>query len=241
MTLPRAALFDFDDTIAESFRPPARSMLEKLERLMARVPIAVISAAGLGRYERDLFPFLEASPHVRNFYALPNSSAQAYVWRDGWHEEYSLGLTQDDRRRIREAIQKSVENPDPRGRIIDREVQVAYASIGFDAPLEEKKAWDPLKTKRGVMRGKLAGLLPDCEVLIGGMTTIDITKKNVNKAYGVRWLSERLGIPASEMLYVGDAFYEGGNDAVVIPTGIRTRAISGPAETESVIDELLAQ
>ena len=40
------------------------------------------------------------------------------------------------------------------------------------------------------------------------------------------------------MLYVGDALYPGGNDAAVIPTGIRTISTSGPVETESIIDDL---
>ena len=74
---------------------------------------------------------------------------------------------------------------------------------------------------------------------MGGMTTVDITHKGINKAYGVRWLSEKLGIPAGEMLYVGDALFEGGNDIVVIPTGIQTRSVSGPPETLAVIEELL--
>jgi hypothetical protein len=82
--------------------------------------------------------------------------------------------------------------------------------------------------------------LPECEVLLGGATTIDITKRGVDKSYGVTWLSKHLNIPTLEMLYVGDALYEGGNDHVVIKTGIQTRAVSGPPETVQVLDELLA-
>lgn len=241
MTLPRAALFDLDDTLAESFQPPSASIIEKLERLMALVPVAIISAASFGRFERDFLTILETSPHVKNLYLLPNSSAEAYTWQDGWNQEYSLALSEDERRHIRDALEKCVEDPDPRALTLDREVQIAYAAIGLDASLEEKKAWDPDKTKRIKLKAKLDALLPNCEVLIGGMTTVDITKKNIDKAYGVRWLSERLKIAPSEMLYVGDALYPGGNDAVVIPTGITTRAVSGPAETERVLDELLPQ
>ena len=64
-------------------------------------------------------------------------------------------------------------------------------------------------------------------------------KKGVNKSIGVLWLSKHLDIPAADMLYVGDAFYEGGNDAAVIPTGVQTRDTSGPAETLTIIDDLL--
>jgi len=41
------------------------------------------------------------------------------------------------------------------------------------------------------------------------------------------------------MLYVGDALKEGGNDSVVIETGIRTQEVSGPQETAKVIEEVL--
>lgn len=236
----RAALFDIDDTLAESFQPPSASMLEKLTRLLEKIPVAIISASGYPRLQRDFLPTLEKSPSVKNLYLLPNSSAQAYTWQDGWNEEYSLLLSPEEKQRIHDAIEKSVENPDPRALILDREVQIAYAAIGLESSLEEKKSWDPDQSKRNILKKKLDVLLPEFEVLIGGMTTIDITKGQINKAYGVRWLSQKLRIPPEDMLFVGDALYEGGNDAVVIPTGIQTNAVKNPAETEQIIDALLA-
>lgn len=239
MTAPKAALFDLDDTLAESFQPPSTSMIEKLGMLLEKMPVAIVSAAGYGRIERDFLPILEQSSFVKNLFILPNSSAQAYSWQDGWNEEYSLALTHEERHRIREAIEKCAEDADPRALILDREVQIAYAAVGMEASLEEKKAWDPDQSKRKELKKRLDAVLPEFEVLIGGMTTIDITRKGISKAYGVRWLSERLNISPSDMVYVGDALYKGGNDAVVIPTGVQTRPVTGPEDTEKVIDELL--
>lgn len=241
MQAPKAAMFDLDDTLAESFQSPTPLMIAKLEKLMAKMPVAVISAAGFSRMERDFLTVLETSAHIQNLYLLPNSSAQAYTWKDGWNEEYSLALTPEERHRIRLAIKECAESPDERALILDREVQVAYAAIGLDAALDEKKAWDPDQSKRKTLKARLDVLLPEYEVLIGGMTTIDITRKGINKAYGVRWFAERMHTAPNEMLYVGDALYDGGNDAVVIPTGIVTRSVKGPSDTERVIDDLLAQ
>ena len=42
----------------------------------------------------------------------------------------------------------------------------------------------------------------------------------------------------SGTLFVGDALYEDGNDAPVIPTGVETRQVSSPKDTELVIDKL---
>lgn len=239
MNAPRAALFDLDDTLAESFKPPTQSMQDKLMQLLLKMPVAIITAAGFERVHRDVASRLEDSPHVQNLYLLLNSAAQAYTWKDGWNEEYSIVMTRDERHAIRAAIEELAEDPDPRALILDKEVEIAYAALGLEPSLEEKKAWDPDRSKRMRLMQALQDRVPGFEIRIGGMTTIDITKKGVNKAYGVQWLSEKLNIPVSEMLYVGDALYEGGNDAVVISTGVRTHAVNSPADTEIVIDEIL--
>lgn len=247
MHCPRAALFDLDDTLAESFKPPKQEVIEQLSRLLEKIPLAIISAAGFPRIEADFLHKMTSSKRIDSFYIFANSSAQCFVHEDGaWKTAYDSLLTDDDRERIRTAIDESVTEValelDPRYApvVIDRDVQIAYAALGLSAPEEAKKAWDPDKTKRKRLKEALDRRLPDFEVLIGGKTTIDITHKGITKAHGVEWFSARLAIPANEMLYVGDAFYEGGNDAAVIPTGIQTRQVSGPVETEGVLDELIA-
>lgn len=246
MDCPRAAIFDLDDTLAESFQPPKPSMVAKLGALLERIPVSIMSAAGFPRIEADFLHKLTDSPQIDSFYVFPNSSAQCFVHEGGeWHSAYDMLLSEEQREKVRTALEESVTeiqlelNPKYEPVIIDRDVQIAYAALGLRATEEDKRAWDPDKAKRKKLKSALDKRLPDFEVLIGGKTTMDITHKGVNKAYGVGWLSKKLGIPANEMLYVGDAFYEGGNDTVVVPTGIRTRSVTGPPETESVIDELL--
>ena len=98
---------------------------------------------------------------------------------------------------------------------------------------------DPGSVRRLAMRNALAAKLPDFEVLIGGATTIDVTRRGVDKSYGVKWLAAHLRVEPKDMFYIGDAFSETGNDAVVIPTGVRTRVTSGPEETGAIIEEIL--
>ena len=47
--------------------------------------------------------------------------------------------------------------------------------------------------------------LPEFEVRLGGLTSIDVTKKGIDKAYGIRQVKKRLSVPIKEMAYVGDA------------------------------------
>lgn len=241
---PKAALFDLDDTLAESFRPPKPETLAKLKRLLDVTPCAIITAAGFSRIHDQFLPELSASANVDHLYIFPNSAADCFVFRDGsWGHAYTFALTPDERARIMQVIEKHAhkavgEDPQYQHMIIDREAQVAFAAIGLDAPLEIKKAWDPDQKKRMKLKKVLEKELPEFEVLIGGMTTIDITRKGINKAYGVEWLAKELKCKPEEMLYVGDALYPGGNDHVVIQTGVQVRPVTGPAATSGVLDDL---
>ncbi len=248
MTIPRAALFDLDDTLAPSFQPPDTAMIDRLTRLIQKMPVAIISAAGFPRIERDILLKIGTPPSIKQFYIFPNSSAECYTWQgDAWRINYDFMLTPEEREHISSVLVESVAEsgiiePHPKyePRIIDRGVQIAYAALGLEASEEDKSSWDPDQAKRKKLKTSIEKRLTGFEVLIGGKTTIDITRQGINKAYGVEWFVEHLNIPASEMLYVGDALYPGGNDAVVIPTGIQTKIVKGPDETAQIIDSLLS-
>ncbi|MEK7188540.1 MAG: HAD hydrolase family protein, partial [Patescibacteria group bacterium] len=72
-----------------------------------------------------------------------------------------------------------------------------------------------------------------------GYTTVDVTKKGIDKAYGLKQIQKYLKVPFSKMLFVGDALYKGGNDYAVIKTGVDYISVSGPRETKRIISEFL--
>ena len=76
----------------------------------------------------------------------------------------------------------------------DRGSQITFSALGQEAPLEAKKAWDPTGEKKNTLREAVAAYLPKLEVRSGGSTSVDITLKGVDKAYGMRALSEQTGI-----------------------------------------------
>ena len=246
MQCPRAALFDLDDTLAESFRVPSPQILGGLKKILDLMPVAILTGTGFQKIEERFLPVLAAHQRCDRLYIFPASSAQAYIRKDGaWEKIYDLALTETERAHIKAVVVETVNASELRDiphygdQMVDRGAQVAYTHVGVEASTEVKASWDPDGSKRAFLWTTLKDKLPEFEVLMGGVTTIDITRKDVNKSHGVAWLSERLAIPVQEMLYVGDALYPGGNDAVVIPTGIQTLSVSGPAETETIIDELL--
>ena len=76
---------------------------------------------------------------------------------------------------------------------------------------------------------------------MGGKTSIDVTKRGIDKAYGVRQLCKRLGINESDALYVGDELEADGNDEAVYKTSAETKSVANPAETALFIESLLTK
>ncbi|MBI5645119.1 HAD-IIB family hydrolase [Candidatus Kaiserbacteria bacterium] len=248
MQLPKAVIFDLDNTLAEAFHPPRPEMLHLLERLIARIPVALMSAASLERIQRDVLPGFSNEVDFSGLRLFTANAAQCYVYEGNlWLQIYAFGFTPEEHAIIRDALIASVEETgvteDTKkygDQIVDYEGYVAFTALGLGAPKEERNAWDSDKQKRQKLRTVLKEKLPQFDVYIGGATSVDVTPKGINKSYGVREYAKQLTLNPSDMLYVGDALYPGGNDEVVIATGVQTRSVSGPDETPRVIEDLLA-
>ncbi len=93
--------------------------------------------------------------------------------------------------------------------IEDRGSQITFSALGQEAPLDEKKKWDPDFKKREKIKEILKPLIPDFSIQLGGSTSIDVTRPGIDKAYGVKKLQETLGIAIEDMIFVGDAVFPG--------------------------------
>ena len=109
MQCPKAALFDLDETLAESFKPPALEMTARPEELLDLLPIAVITGRTFSWVEPDFLPLIVDSPHVDRFFVFPESSAQCLQWDGGsWKSLYTFTIEDKERVRIRTAVQESL-------------------------------------------------------------------------------------------------------------------------------------
>ena len=86
----------------------------------------------------------------------------------------------------------------------------------------------------------LSPLLEEFEVRAGGTTTIDITKKGIDKAYGMNKIMDMLNIGKEEIFFIGDKIIEGGNDYPVKAMGIDTIQISSWLETAIAVEAMVA-
>ena len=129
---------------------------------------------------------------------------------------------------------------DPSGDIIeDRGSQITYSALGQRAPLEAKRAWDPTGEKKAKLRDVVAVQLPDLEVRSGGSTSVDITMKGVDKAYGMAKIMEQTGLAQDQIVFIGDRLDPQGNDYPVKKAGFETISVGGWQDTVGVIEHLI--
>ncbi len=124
--------------------------------------------------------------------------------------------------------------------IEDRGSQITYSALGQQAPIAEKKKWDPDFTKRKKIKALLDKLIPEFSVRLGGTTSVDVTKPGIDKAYGIRKLRDTLGIAIDEMIFIGDALFPGGNDYPAEQAGVVSIRVRDPNESKRVIEAIIA-
>ena len=245
---PTLVAFDVDGTLTVSKQPITKECATLLGELLSKTKVVFVSGGGKELALTQIIPYLPPESKLENLSLLPTSGAVFMVFRGGaWESVYENTLTSAEVKHISEMLQRVAEElgiidfsgPSYGERIENRGSQVSLSALGQLAPVPEKEAWDPTREKREKIRAMVAPLLPEFSVKLGGLTTLDVTKKGIDKAYGIRKLSEHYSIPISTMLYVGDALFPGGNDEVVKETGITTEQTSGPAETMDIIKRLI--
>lgn len=240
---------DLDGTLAPSKSVIEPSMASLITKLLAYKAFAVI---GGGRYSQFRDQFIAGLPSdnaaFSKLYLFPTCATTFYRFVDGsWTQVYAENLEDAERAKIKDAFDSALsavgyaKPSDAFGEIVeDRGTQITFSALGQQAPLELKKVWDPDAKKRSAIKMHLEKLIPEFEVNIGGLTSVDVTRKGIDKAYGIRKIHEYLGYAMDEMLFLGDAMFEGGNDYPVKSTGVDCIAVKSTNDTEKILAEILA-
>ena len=95
-----------------------------------------------------------------------------------------------------------------------------FPILGTDAPLEEKLAFDPDRSRRRALLPEVRAAFPFYEVFVGGSNSFDLSPRPYDKYYALSRFCRENGIALSDVLYVGDDPGEGGNDEPVYRAGI---------------------
>jgi phosphomannomutase len=239
-------VFDLDGTLAESKSSIDAEMAMLLDRLLGIVKVAVISGGAWQQFEQQLLARLAQGESLNNLSLLPTSGTKFYQYKIGWTALYSEDFSEAERTKIKESLKRATESSRREvgkgwGETIeDRGSQITYSALGQQAPLDEKRRWDPDFTRRMKIKAVLDTLIPEFSVTLGGATSIDVTKHGVDKAYGIGKLRDILHIPIDQMIFIGDAVFPGGNDYPAKQAGALTIEVRDPHETKRVIEAIIA-
>ncbi len=250
MMSKKVIVFDLDGTLAESKQPLDSEMATLLKQLIDHDHyIAVMSGGSLAQYKKQFLSQLPLSSlQYQKLYLLPTSGTAMYRYtHNDWQEIYmhTLSLVESDEitTMLHEAAFATGNIPEKihGAQIEDRGSQITFSALGQDAPLQEKSSWDPDRSKRKEIIFYFIKRLPQYTVHIGGTNSIDITKKGIDKTYGIQQLSKVLSIPISDMVFVGDALYPGGNDEPAKASGIECVSVKNIDETKAYIRAMLTK
>ena len=244
--MKKLIVFDLDGTLAESKASVDAEMAQLLDQLLKIVKVSVISGGAWSQFEKQVLAHLSHAGILKNLSLLPTCGTKFYSYDSKWELLYSEDFTASEKKKIFSSLQQATETSDLKpaqtwGELIqDRGSQITFSGLGQQAPLEEKKKWDPDFAKRKKIKVLLDKLIPEFSVRLGGATSIDVTKHGIDKAYGIRKLRDVLGVPISEMIFIGDAVFPGGNDYPAKEAGALSIRVRDPHETKRVIEAIVA-
>jgi phosphomannomutase len=244
--MKKLVVFDLDGTLAESNSSLDNGMASLLTALLNVVDVAIMSGGDWPQFEKQLLANLPHDQRLHGLSLLPTCGTKFYQYESGWVRRYAEDFSEGEKAKIidslRQAILASGFQADQLWgeQIEDRGSQITFSALGQEAPIEAKKHWDPDFSRRQKMKAVLEQLIPEFTVRLGGTTSVDITKKGIDKAYGIGKLRDILGIELEQMIFIGDALFPGGNDYPVKQAGVASVQVRDPEDSKRVIEAIIA-
>lgn len=246
--------FDLDGTLAASKSPITDRMSDLLGKLLERYQVCIMSGGKFEQFETQLIANLKVNPKLlENLHIMPTCGTRYYRFKESrWHQIYAEDFNAEEKKKIIAALKQGVDHfgyheEKIYGETIeDRGSQVTFSALGQDIVAElgaegvrVKEEWDPKNKKKNQLRDYIADIIPEFEVRVGGVTSIDVTKPGIDKAYGMQKLINMLSISKKDVFFIGDRLAEGGNDYPVKAMGVDCMEISHWQETAAAIETVL--
>lgn len=241
----RLVSFDSDGTIQLTKSKIDHEMADLLNNLAQLYKVNVISGTGIDYLKPNVLDQLQPNENVT---VSPTCGTRFVILQDGEYKElYKEALTSGEAKNIMEAFDYAMvkANHHPSqvwGEIVEnRETQVTFSAHGQKAPSDVKLAYDPDLSKRKKITEYLKEKISEdqYDIKIAGTTSIDVTRKGINKAYGVRKLAEYYHMTLEDIVFVGDRLDEVGNDYPVAEIGVDAIWVKDQHEAKAVILELI--
>ncbi len=236
-----------DGTLAESKSAMEPEMASLIVQLLRKKMVAVISGGRYEQFEKQFVSKLVNNEAIlQNLFLFPTTSTSFYRYeKKSWRKVYAHTLSRKEKKNIMAAFGKAFKETGyvhPKklyGKVIeDRSTQITFSAVGQRAPVKVKEEWFKNDQRPRIMRA-IKKHLKGFEVRAGGLTSIDVTRKGIDKAYGIRQIEKQLKVSRKHMLFVGDAIYPGGNDYAALRTGVDYVKVKDPEDTKKLIRKLI--
>jgi len=213
----KVIIADVDDTICESCQQISPEMAKQISRMIKNgYKFAFIS----GTKNSDLMKMI--SSIIKEEHHLLGTTGTNYILiKDGNPEvKYNLSFTIEEKKEIFNALEELIVEfninsmTTKEDQLQDRDSQITLSAIGRNAPSIMKRNHDPDGIKRATWVKYLRNFLSKgkYDIKVAGTTSIDITRKGLDKEWGIRKFSKFNNINFDEILFFGDKIYPGGND-----------------------------
>lgn len=248
-------VFDLDGTLAKTKAPMDSEMAGLVEDLLKNKKVAIIGGGKLELFKHQFLNELKApKEYYKHLYLFPTTATTFLRYDKSWKKIYEHKLSKTEVTKILESIKKAVvdvgyKHPEKTyGKVVEnRGTQVTWSALGQDVVkvlgmkgVELKNEWSH---KNSAVKMKIAKelikLLPNLEVRAAGHTSIDITKKGIDKAYGLKQIEKYVKVKIKDMLFVGDSIFPGGNDHAITKTKVDYIPVKDPEDTKKVIKAVL--
>lgn len=247
--------FDLDGTLAPSKSHFDLRMVNLFDRLLEKYEVCVISGAKYELFQRQFLTQITKEPHnLSRLHLLPTTGTRYYRFRDGeWRIQYAEDFTTEEKQKIIKALEDGWNEAGTKiektyGPIVeDRDSQITLSPLGQEVVAELgdegvilKESWDPDMKIRMKVRDFVAKKLPNYNIKVAGLTSIDVTIPGVDKAYGMNKLLDATGFSKEEILFMGDKIIPGGNDYAVEEMGIDCISVRSWEDTAYAIEGIIS-
>jgi len=218
----KVIIADVDDTICESCQQVWPEMAEQMSNLINKgYQFAFISGTKVADLQNMISSKLNEEHHILG----TTGTNYTHIGKEGQAEiKYNLNFNDEEKKEIILAFERLIERYNIQSmttkedQLQDRDSQITLSAIGRHAPSEMKKNYD----SDGKIRLNWIEFLKQelgeekYDFKVGGTTSIDVTRKGLDKEWGIRKFADFKGIKLSEILFFGDKLYPGGNDHAAI-------------------------
>ena len=246
--MKKVLAFDMDDTIAITKSPISERMATAFNHILDNFDICIISGGNYNLFGHQFISRLDVDEEkLKRIHLMPTCGTRYYRYDEStkdWALQYADDLTDEEMVKIAKVLEEAARETgywpeNPAGEVIeDRDSQMTYSALGQQAAAEDKYAWDPNGEKRMAIRALALDKIPELEIRLGGTTSIDVTRKGVDKAYGMKKLMEANGFKKEDILFFGDKLQEGGNDYPVKAFGIDSIEVTRWEDTANCLEAI---